>query len=933
MRFVAKILLLQFLCSLIFCKSNAQCIAAFPYHETFETSNGGWVAGGTSSDWAWGSPTKPTISGAGQGLKCWITGGLTNSSYANGERSYVKSPCFDFTNLAHPYIEFKIFWESEHKYDGSNLQYSINNGTTWTNVGTINTVTDCYNANWYNYNPITYLTNLATVKDGWSGNIQATSGSCQGGNGSGAWVVAKHCLSNLAGQANVLFRFTFGAGTSCNAFDGVAFDDVYIQNAPRYTADFGYNCTTTSTFSFSDSSTNCPSAWHWNFGDVASANNTSTTQNATHIFSAPGLYNVQLIATNACSGSDTISKIISVLGVTIDSVNVACPNGSNGSANAIVIGANSTLNYSWNTSPTQTTDTAQNLVAGNYTITVSEAHTCSVSAHVHLTQPNNFTHSFSTTPSICGSANGSATVLENGGTPNYAYQWSAAGSTTNKDSNLVVGNYVVTITDQNNCVDTAHVVVPSAVSSFTHSFTTTPSVCGTANGSATVTENGGTPNYTYQWQPSVSATNTATNIVSGNYVVTITDQNTCVDTVHVYVPSAGGNMNLSVTNLSNVTCFGNNDGAATIQVNGGTPNFSYTWSPSGGNAANSTALNANNYSVTVIDGNNCTAQIQFSISQPAALQLTHQIQSTTCGKNNGSIKLNVTGGTQPYTYVWSPNATTTNQSNVLASGNYFIQVIDSHQCKIYDTAQINHSVVLKISASANADTCNEAKGNAMAQIISGTAPYQYVWQPSGSHQPFIKNLLFNSNYTVIVTDSNQCADSAKVFIPSLGMINLNLGDDTSICAGVETYLIKINSAYKLVWQDGSTNNSFSVKTPGEYFATAVNTLGCTAADTIIIGEHCVDVLQIPNAFSPNGDGLDDEFGGITNFPSDLVFYRITIYNRLGEMIFGSNNYYSRWDGKFGGVEQPIGVYVFMVEYNFGHSSANIFLKGDVTLMR
>ena len=97
---------------LLCCKLWAQCITAFPYHETFETSNGSWISGGTANDWAWGSPTKPTISSAAQGLKCWIVGGLNISSYNNGERSYVQSPCFDFTNLAHPYIHFSIFWES-----------------------------------------------------------------------------------------------------------------------------------------------------------------------------------------------------------------------------------------------------------------------------------------------------------------------------------------------------------------------------------------------------------------------------------------------------------------------------------------------------------------------------------------------------------------------------------------------------------------------------------------------------------------------------------------------------------------------------------------------------------------------------------------------------------------------------------------------------
>jgi hypothetical protein len=103
----------------------AQCgalISTFPYNENFEISQGGWVAGGNASDWAWGTPTKTVINGAGTGTRCWIVGGLTTAFYNLGQRSFVESPCFDFTNLPYPYIHFKIWWETERRFDGSNLQ-------------------------------------------------------------------------------------------------------------------------------------------------------------------------------------------------------------------------------------------------------------------------------------------------------------------------------------------------------------------------------------------------------------------------------------------------------------------------------------------------------------------------------------------------------------------------------------------------------------------------------------------------------------------------------------------------------------------------------------------------------------------------------------------------------------------------------------------
>ncbi|MEO6255054.1 MAG: hypothetical protein ABIO79_17220, partial [Ferruginibacter sp.] len=186
--------------------SNAQCgtpISTFPYNEGFESTDGSWTPGGSLSDWAWGIPAKPVINGAATGAKCWIVGGLSGSSYNDAEASWLQSPCFDFTSLQYPYISFNVFWETERRFDGAGFQYSTNNGATWTNVGSVSEPPNCLNDKWFNYSPITYLNGLATVRDGWSGNIQTTGGSCVAGGGSGNWVNAHHTLINLAGTPNV----------------------------------------------------------------------------------------------------------------------------------------------------------------------------------------------------------------------------------------------------------------------------------------------------------------------------------------------------------------------------------------------------------------------------------------------------------------------------------------------------------------------------------------------------------------------------------------------------------------------------------------------------------------------------------------------------------------------------------------------------------
>ncbi len=126
--------------------AQAQCISitnSAPYIEDFDLLNGDWTSGGTNNDWVWGSPTKAVINSAGTGTKCWISGGASGGSYQGGERSFVKSPCFDFSGLQHPRIRFKLFWETEKTYDGGSLQVSTNGGSSWIVIGTHLDTADC----------------------------------------------------------------------------------------------------------------------------------------------------------------------------------------------------------------------------------------------------------------------------------------------------------------------------------------------------------------------------------------------------------------------------------------------------------------------------------------------------------------------------------------------------------------------------------------------------------------------------------------------------------------------------------------------------------------------------------------------------------------------------------------------------------------------
>ncbi len=199
--------------------------SALPYVQDFESGQGGWASGGTSNSWAFGTANKATIKNstapATVGTNVWTTGGLTGS-YNSSEQSFVTSPCFDLSalNPAASEIVATIWWNSEAKWDGAQLQYSTDGGTTWTNIG----VNGDPN-NWYN----SATMSASAVSTFFGGNTNWWSGRAGGVTlGSGGWVTAKHDLPAGAIISGVRFRFAFASDGS-GVDDGIAFDNVIIH--------------------------------------------------------------------------------------------------------------------------------------------------------------------------------------------------------------------------------------------------------------------------------------------------------------------------------------------------------------------------------------------------------------------------------------------------------------------------------------------------------------------------------------------------------------------------------------------------------------------------------------------------------------------------------------------------------------------------------
>ena len=317
----------------------------------------------------------------------------------------------------------------------------------------------------------------------------------------------------------------------------------------------------------------------------------------------------------------------------------------------------------------------------------------------------------------------------------------------------MAGDYTGTITDANGCsiVTEATISEPSAINASTS--TTNVACSGGDNGAVQLSVNGGTAPYAYSWSTGAT-TQSISNLIAGNYTVTITDANNCSTTQSASVDQTG-DLIVSVDQATNVSCNGDNDGVINISVAGGTAPYSYSWS-NGATTEDLTGLVAGDYSGTITDSNGCSIIAEVTISEPGVLNGILSIDNITCsGMDNGQINLAVSGGTAPYNYNWSNGETTRNIMNQSA-GVYIVTITDANNCVIQLTGEILETAELEIELQAivNITCAGDNNGLIDITVVGGTAPYTYNWS-NGANSEDISNLSPGS-FQVTVSDANGC---------------------------------------------------------------------------------------------------------------------------------------------------------------------------------
>ena len=461
---------------------------------------------------------------------------------------------------------------------------------------------------------------------------------------------------------------------------------------------------------------------------------------------------------------------------------------------------------------------------------------------------------------------------------------------------------------------------------------------GSTDGNIDITVNGGTGAYTYTWS-NTATTKDILNLGAGTYSVVVSDVNGCKDTLTTTLTEPTQLVvtidSLNNYNGYNVSCFGSQNGAIYTTAIGGTNTYTYTWS---NNTTNQDLSNVGigYYTLIVTDQNRCSISVDTTLTGPTALTFTSSVTNLKCHSvPTGSIDIGVAGGVNPYTYLWSNTATSEDLSNISA-GTYTVNYTDLNGCNNQAVLTVNQPDTLSIKKTVDNLKCNgDTLGNIFLSPSGGTEPYAFGWSDGTTYQDLVN--ITSGTYSTIMTDANGCVfyDTTKINEPTPLLITLtspvlfsgyNVSSYQGNDGSVELTVTGGTTPYTYLWSNGSTSEDISNLSHGNYFVTVVDTNGCRISGEITLTQPLV--LEMPQGFSPNGDGKNDLFvvHGIEAYPDNVL----TIYNRWGNIVYSKSGYFNEWNGISNNGEQlPDATYFAILEVNKGE----IVLKGYVELRR
>jgi len=587
---------------------------------------------------------------------------------------------------------------------------------------------------------------------------------------------------------------------------------------------------------------------------------------------AAGTVYVTITDSNGCTAADSaiITELPALTNVLV-STNANCNGASDGTATVTPSGGSTPYTYAWSNGDISAL--ADSLSQGSYTVTITDSNSCIDSGSVIITEPTALSLVAGSIDASCGASDGKAFVTVSGGTGAYTYSWNDPGTQTTDTAFAVnAGAYVVTITDSAGCVDS----VTATVSNFgAPTVTITASIdvsCNGGNdGSATVTPVGGITPYAYLWDDSSNQTDsTAVGLPAGNYVATVTDSAGCIATVvHIVTEPPALILTESFTDAN---C-GQNDGSATLTVNGGTGAYTYLWNDTG-NQTNATAngLLAGTYQVLVTDSNSCMDSVSVVIADiPGGVASISSFNNVSCnGICDGDATALVTGGTSPYNYSWNdPGAQTTVQATGLCFGLVDVITTDSNGCADTASILIVEPPVLIATTDTTDASCNGVCDGVLQAIASGgMGGFAYIWSNTTTNST--ASALCAGSYAVTVTDLNTCTVITGGTITEPPALVLVMDSVDAVCnAANGKASVSVSGGYapySYLWNDGAaqTTDTAINLLPGTYLATITDSAGCVDTSSVVVIAAGVPTaaIDIASVLNVSCNGLSDGKAGV-----------------------------------------------------------------------
>ena len=541
---------------------------------------------------------------------------------------------------------------------------------------------------------------------------------------------------------------------------------------------------------------------------------------------------------------------------------------NDGTATAIVSGGTGTYFYQWDDPFLQTTETAVSLIAGTYTVTVTDGNGCLATDQVTISEPSpDIEAYFETTDVNCfGDNTGSITMTHLGGTSPFNYSWIPNGETTSTIQNLSAQTYTCNISDATGCITVAFTTIfQNPV--FTAPLIANPmTVLGANDGDMYVVADGGLPPYTYNWvedATTLSVGNTASiNLLGpGTYTCTVTDAAGCVVVSQGLIPNPG--CALTVTdNISTINCHG--DSATVFWTNSnGLPPYTNTLLDPNGVPVNLTAMYGTNqfttnapqpllldagvYLLQVTDANGCfgnaVAQINLQIVEPDPITMTVTTTDVAChGDFTGTVVAVASGGTPPLLTTFAVNGSgIPADPNALAAGTYSVTTTDANGCMEDTIFIINEPAsALALAVTSTPEGCMPTEnGTATVTATGGTLAYTYLWNDLLSQITQTASGLLAGSYNCVVTDGNGCTETITEVVSSAPGLTLGYAGNPPTCNGSNDGSITTTFAtgtlpISYIWEDAanpgvtiSTSASPSSLSQGVYtLVSATDFYGC-----------------------------------------------------------------------------------------------------------